>query len=379
MKVVSSVLIFILQLGITQASGPAAGTACIAACFVTCPIGGCAKCVGICAPAYACYDDNTTIDTTSGVKKIQDVEQGEHVLTIKDGKEHWSEVTLNMNIPVTVPGFFVAASDSVSGEEYKLHITASHNVPTVNDSGEFLALDTALRGGDGKKSFEHLAKVVVASDLEIGNIIQVMSANKKEVSLAEVSSIQSMSLDSKNVLFTADGTVLANGVLTAASCDLPMKEDTSLKEHMANAVKNTEYFTCVNETLSKDNLSATFSKAGTIGADNGNVYATDLFVYLLKHCGEINDAIPELLSLLDEDISPTNLDTASLLHLVLKKKVGILDANGDNVIDHIENPNLYPGMTMTAIEMNPFLCEGCAEPININKFLELDEVATETV
>jgi len=322
LKMKLAILIFSLLLGAAHSLlDPVVFAACLTACLARTPcfFGVCPECLTICAVPIACYDDNTTMETASGVKKVQEVEQGENVLTIMDGKEHWSEVTLNMNIPVTVPGFYVEALDSL-GEEYKLTVTASHNVPSIDASEEILVPDAAVRGAGGKKSFEDLAKVVPASDLEIGQSIQVMSANNKDIVLAKITSIQSMSLDSKNVLFTADGTVLSNGVLTVASCDLPIKKR-SLKEHMEKSIENTAFYHCVKESLSKENLSKTFSDASVLGHDNGDVYATDLFVFLLKHCGGIIDIYPEIMDILDEDsITPTGLDNAALLNMALKKK-----------------------------------------------------------
>merc|ERR1719232_288163 len=163
MKRVLYILIFILLLGATESGGPVAYSACVAACAVgACIFGICPFCPGVCAPFVACYDDNTTMETKSGVKLIADVEEGEPVLTIKDGKEHWSEVTLNMNIQVPAAGIYVEASDTTSGEEYKLHVTANHNVPSINALEDALALDTILRGADAKNSYEDNAKIVAA-------------------------------------------------------------------------------------------------------------------------------------------------------------------------------------------------------------------------
>ena len=105
MKLALSTLAFSLLLGSAQTTGPITGTACYTACIASCALYICGTCVFSCSVTLACYDNETTMETTSGVKKIQDIKEGDHVLSIMDGKEHWSEVTLNMNINVPSPGY----------------------------------------------------------------------------------------------------------------------------------------------------------------------------------------------------------------------------------------------------------------------------------
>lgn len=320
----------------------------------------------ICMKLPLCYDDETSIETMSGIKKVRDIDQGDHVLTLKDGKEHWSEVTLNMNIPVAAAGLVVEAYDS-SGEAFNFHVTKSHTLPFIKASEEFLVKDKVLRGINGKNTFAHLAKVVTASDLEIGDLIQIMSPSKKEVSLAKITSLKSMSLKSKNMLHTADGTVLSNGVLTATSCDISMK-NISLKEYMENVIKEDSFNQCM-ENLG-ENMNETFSKAAILGLDNGQVYASDLFEYIIKHCSGTVDIIPVLVKDYDLHVSPTDKDKVALLHMALKEELKMFDANGDGVIDYTEYPLLDEGENVTAVDLNPYLCKMCSQPIDTEKILK---------
>lgn len=372
MKLPSFVLLSGILLEGTHAAGPVIGTACWTACLASCSFGLCGWCVGTCVTSFACYDDNTSIKTKHGTKAIREVEQGEEVLTLKDGKEHWSKVTLNLNIPVDVSGTHIKAVDLASRKEYEMTITDNHNVPSITGT---ISSDNFIRGVSGDErfdvtaeKFDVTAEIIPASDIKIGNHVQVMSGSKNQVSLAKVTSTKSMEMDSKNVFFTADGTVLANDILTAASCDVPTKKGLSLKEHMVKSADNSAYFECVKDAVLETNLSATFAAASVIGLDNGDVYATDIFMYLLKHCGGIVDIIPELIDTLGEAVSPTSLDIAALLQMKLEQKVVLLDANGDDVVDSYENPSLPTGSNITAIDMNPFLCSACHDPIDLSKF-----------
>lgn len=361
MKLLLSFFILVLSVLVedVRAGGPFAFYACLVACYAACPIPVCNLCHTGCLPANACYSDGTIIKTKDGSKEVQDIQQGEDVLTFKDGREHWSEVTFNMNIPETFPGTYIQAQDSETGEKYEMHITSSHNVPTIQVADELQALNESLRGvnnkGSNDVSFEDLARVVPASDVKIGNSIQVMSSDKKRgASLAKVTNIQNRSMDARNVLYTTDGTVLSNGFLTAASCEIPYKKEVSLNEHIEKSIKNKVYSECARHSLSKGKIGETFDKASTIGKGDGTVYATDLYVYLLKHCGGIMHINTEILDYIDFDISPTGIDTASMLNIILETKVAAF-----KIVD---------GVPSTSIERNPYLCKKCIDPIDVTKF-----------
>jgi len=348
----------------------------MANCLLWCDKDGCGFCPVQCARDFLCYDDSTTMKTKNGLKKIKEIKEGEDVLTLRNGEEHWSQVTLNMNIPVTASGTYIQAVDPVNGEKYEIHVTDSHNVPIIVSDSGLLNNDASLRGAStGKDSFEVQSEVVSASNVEVGASIQVISARKNHVSLATVTAVQSRSLDSKNVLYTTDGTVLSNGVLTAAACDLPIKGQ-SLKDHIEKSTKETEFNRCLEDSILETNILTTLEKASAIGMDNGDVYATDLYVYFLKHCGGITDIMPGLLHVLDEKISPTSLDVASVLQRVIEKEFNLFDTNGDGVLDHTENPLLPVGKTQKAVDKNPYLCEKCKDPIDQSKFRPITQTTS---
>jgi len=274
-----------------------------------------------------------------------------------------------MNIPVAAAGLVVEAHD-VSGEAYNFHVTTDHSLPSINASEELLVKDKVLSGIDGKNTFAHLAKVVPASDLEIGDLIQIMSPSKKDMSLAKITSLKNMRLESKNLLYTADGTVLSNGVLTATSCDRSMK-NISLKEYNEKVIKQGSFHSCM-EKLAENELQ-TLSKASILGLDNGErqVYASDLFEYFMKHCANVNDIIQWLNDNLDTaDVSPTDNDKVALLHLGLKEELKMFDVNGDGVIDYTEYPLLDQGQNVTAVDLNPYLCKTCFNAIDPKTILK---------
>lgn len=153
--------------------GPGA-VACAAAAAATC-LAGC-----------VCFDEETTVETRSGIRTAVTVPMGEDVLTLVDGQAAWTKMRNKYRVHGGPMGFdFV----TVHAPPHRLTVTQNHPV-FANVSGH--------------------AAVREAGRLAIGDAVY-FGADSSEAHGA-VSAIANATRPSKIIFETEHGTILANGI-----------------------------------------------------------------------------------------------------------------------------------------------------------------------
>lgn len=314
---------------------------------------GCPACMAL----IACYSDDTYLTTKDGAVNIKQIVPGDEVLTVVNGEDKWTKVVTNQHVKSAARGKRLSATSN-TGEVYSVEITENHGVPVVTKT---------KRLGE---VFELHAKMTMASEVSIGDEVQIKDNNGMVIS-ADVTSITDLSLSTKNLFITAEGTAVTNGVLTGTSCDLSFQgvhNKLSLPEFRFNMAKEAEGMDCLNN-LGGKNLKKTYEMADGMGNADGKLYKVQLFEYFVKKCFGSSDAFGWIKSYAEpvlDSKNPLLKDAAAMLKQLAKKEIASLDANGDGMLTSLEIPELGDGQ-LTPDEINPYICDDCGEPIEYEK------------
>ena len=214
---------------------------------------------------------------------------------------------------------------SNDGQEKSLTVSPSHGVVRVKKTSH---------GVVRVKKTSHDIEVVPATMIRVNDRLKFVS--EEEVSFLTVTSSIKKHKTSKTILFTEDGTVLANGIHAATSCGVGEVSDLAefkdkLKVDAANAV-------CFEQLMSDP------STVDKITPNMyGEVYASDYYEYIVQKCTgkSAADALNELLLFADHLPTSMSKDSAFLLNTLLNAE-GIPSAE--------------------AINYSPYLCDDCADP-----------------
>lgn len=190
-------------IGACMFAGPAAPF-CMAACGAAC-----VACEAQCADNHParCFLDNVTVHVVEQghedlLRKVQDVETGEMVFTMVNGKSEPTEVLWNRRVAGT-SDFLTFVVVAASGRSMEISVTDNHNLLVFRDG---------------------TTRVVQARDVHLGEVMRGAAArdiSKMSHSFENVTikAIRLAQHGYRNELITRHGTVMANGVHVTTICD----------------------------------------------------------------------------------------------------------------------------------------------------------------
>lgn len=199
---------------IVMVEGGAGYAACVAACSVAAaaPTGGVAivtgtgvaACAAACLPlTVTCFADDVHVSKitqdldgkeTTVQTPVQEIQAGEYVLTKNfDGFEAITKVVHNKRTFGQIKHVSVSVQTSTGVKE--LVVTDNHMMLVANGT-------------------DHAAKLVRASELKIGEVVELRESSSR----GQIIRVVPTHLDHRNELVTAAGTVLANDILVSTVC-----------------------------------------------------------------------------------------------------------------------------------------------------------------
>lgn len=149
-----------------------------------------------------CFADGTSLLVRQGNGSarvpVESVLPGQLVRTLSGGLPVWTPVLANKRLAGPVASVRISALSG--GLVRNLTVTAEHVMPRCSGAARFDGCLPALAG-----------------ELDVGDVVVIASDGVE--SMAGVVGIEDLTLQARNVLHTADGTVLADGFLTTTVCD----------------------------------------------------------------------------------------------------------------------------------------------------------------
>ena len=169
--------------------------------------------------AFCCFSDDTHVHlmTKNGdvaIIRVEDVQPGSCILTMdKHGNRVKTEVAANYKHEGAF-GFLTIVAESIDGEQYTLTITDNHWMIRA-------PFGSAL--GDDKITIDHL-KACMANTLRVGDLVPVCSTDPemvaKGVCFGRITALDRHVRPVKYEVVTAEGTVLADGVVCTTMCHM---------------------------------------------------------------------------------------------------------------------------------------------------------------
>jgi len=276
-----------------------------------------------CRTILWCFDDGTTVVGPDGRSTLMiNAHEGDVVKTLdENGMEVWTKVTGVHHIDRNTNAIKIEAVQNHDGHKHTITVSSSHGLVRVKNDG---------------------AEVVGAKRIQQGDILRVESGSSS--TLSQVVSTTKTKLPSRTVFYTEDNTVLANGIHAATSCGVG--DNLGLNFYKNKMVMEANVFSCMSDLF--NNTAKLISMMNITG---GMIGKPDIFVSVVEICyGEKVDKV-----LLDTIGSETYIpdvlkgDNAALLNL-------IGEGEGESLLE--------------ATEFNAYLCDTCAEGLDVSEFVE---------
>lgn len=208
-------------------SGAAAGG--LMASVMTFGVGGAfgaAACAAVCSSLAAgtavfipglCFADGTIVvrrvgNSTERVN-VEQLLAGEEVLGALGGRPTWTQVLGNQR--VLGPAAFVHLTIKAGNDEYQAAVTEQHLMLRIGQYGSVPAAEKS-----DLSQFSPLGwtvKLAPAGNLSLGEVLPVQRGQQFE--RGELVQVRRETKLARNILSTADGSVVADGVLTTTGCD----------------------------------------------------------------------------------------------------------------------------------------------------------------